>query len=95
MPDQDAYDRALAVAQLVLGRIYPACLGSLHKPPTDLHLLLPIPPPLTAGLRTPLPPSLTGEGRSIDLDEILVKGLDALEALQVLLEETDRALGAS
>ena len=93
MPDQAAYDKALAVAQLVLGRIYPAYLASLPSPQVDLHVHSPVPPPLTAGITTPLPPALTGEGTALDIDSITTKGVEALEALEVLLGEGEWALG--
>ncbi|KAK4684363.1 hypothetical protein P7C73_g5820, partial [Tremellales sp. Uapishka_1] len=84
MPDQASYDKALAVAQLVLGRLYPAYLASLPNQPTNLHLFLPTPPPLAAGLTTPLPASLTGDGRDIDRDALIAAGVDALEALEIV-----------
>lgn len=85
MPSQEAYDRALALSHLILGNIYPAYLASTSTPPQDLHLLFPTPPPLTAGLITPLPAALTGDARDLDVDELLAKGVEAIEAVAVIL----------
>jgi metaxin len=95
MPSQEAYDRALAFAQLVLNHLYPAYLASLPTQSADLHLLFPIPPPLASGFTTPLPAALTGDTREIDTVEVVAKGVDAMDALQVILAENDTwALGA-
>ena len=95
MPNQLAYDQALPVAQLVLGHLYPAYLAAFPDPPSNLHDLFPIPSPLIVGLITPLPLFLTGKGRAIDLDVVTLRGVQALEALEVLLGGTRWALGAS
>lgn len=94
MPDQQAYDQAMAVAQLVLGHLHPAYLASLTIPPADLYKHIPTPPSFTAGITTPLPPSLTGEGRALDIETLMMRGVQALEALDVMLDGTDWALGA-
>jgi len=93
MSDQAAFDRALAVAQLVLGPLHRAYLASLPIPSADFNLQFPVPPPLAAGLITPLPPSLTGDARSVDLDHVSRKGIQAIDALEVLLG-TGWTLGA-
>ena len=95
MPDQASFDRALAFAQLVLGRLYPAYLAALPDPPADLHLSFPTPPPLAAGLTTPLPESLTGDSRLLNLEDVTRKGREALEALSTILEYDEWALGAA
>jgi metaxin len=95
MPSQEAYDRALSLAQLILTRLYPAYLASIHTPPSDLHLSFPYPPPLAAGLTTPLPAALTGDTRDVDVDEVVAKGVDAVEALEVVVGHgSEWALGA-
>lgn len=94
MLNQAAHDQALAISQLILGRLYPAYLASLPKPHVDLHLRFPIPPPLAAGLTTPLPPTLTGDGKSLDTDDILTKGVEVLDALEVVLRDAKWTLGA-
>lgn len=83
MPDQAAYDDALAIAQLILTRLLPAFFASSPARPTDLPLLLPTPPALLAGLTTPLPASLTGDERVLDSAKILADGLAAVDALSV------------
>nr|XP_018266685.1 uncharacterized protein I303_00660 [Kwoniella dejecticola CBS 10117]OBR88843.1 hypothetical protein I303_00660 [Kwoniella dejecticola CBS 10117] len=95
LPSQAAYDKALALSHLVLGNLYPAYLASLPKQTSNFPLLFPIPPPLASGLSTPLPYSLIGDARDIDTDEILKKGLEALEAIQVILESGDEWLFGS
>lgn len=50
---------------------------------------------LSAGLTTPLPASLTGDARSVDKEDILDKGVEALDALETLLGTSDWALGAA
>lgn len=95
LPSQEAYDKALAIAQLVLGRLLPAYLVSLPQRPSNIHLYLPIPPMLSAGLTTPLPASLTGDARNVDKEDILRKGAEALDALETILASSDWALGAS
>jgi len=95
MPDQSSFDRALAIAQLILTIVYPAYLASLPTPRSDLYLRFAYPPPLAAGLTTPLPAALTGEIRDIDEEEILSRGAEALEALSGILAGSDKwALGA-
>ncbi|KAK8845560.1 hypothetical protein IAR55_006275 [Kwoniella newhampshirensis] len=95
LPSQEAYDRALALSQLILGHLLPAYLASLPTRPQGFHLLFPVPPPLFAGLTTPLPASLTGDTRDIDIEEVVRKGVDALEAVEVILSEQGHwALGA-
>lgn len=81
MPSQAAFDNALATAQLILVRLLPAYFASLPKPPPDLALMLPDIPPLSAGLTTPLPASLTGDDRSMDINELIETGVEALAAL--------------
>ncbi|WRT63838.1 uncharacterized protein IL334_000763 [Kwoniella shivajii] len=88
LPSQEIYDRALALSQLILGNLYPAYLASLPKQSSIFPLLFPVPPPLSAGLTTPLPASLTGDSRDIDKDEVIRKGVEALEAIEVILEST-------
>lgn len=95
LPSQEAYDKALALAQLVLGRLLPAYLISLPAKPTNLHLRFPIPPALAAGLITPLPASLTGDTRNIDKEEIVHQGMEALDALETVLGSSDWALDAT
>ncbi|WWC99259.1 hypothetical protein V866_006155 [Kwoniella sp. B9012] len=89
LPSQETYDRALSLSHLVLGNLLPAYLASLPNQPSNYHLMFPIPPPLSAGLTTPLPASLTGDSRDIDTDEVIRKGVDALDALAVILEDTN------
>ena len=109
MPTQEAYDRGIALAQLVLGHLLPAYLASLPETSSSAlssisssiststaklnHLLFPTPPPLAAGLKTPLPAALTGDARTIDRAEVVEKGLDALDAVRLAVRE-DWALGA-
>jgi metaxin len=50
---------------------------------------------LSAGLTTPLPASLTGDARNVDREDILKKGVEALDALESILGSSDWALGAS
>jgi metaxin len=85
MPSQEAHDQALAVAQLVLARIYPAYLISYSTPPSTLGLLFANPPPLLAGLTTPLPASLTGDARDIDNDEVVRRGIEGLSAVSIIV----------
>ncbi|WVR03607.1 hypothetical protein IAU60_000599 [Kwoniella sp. DSM 27419] len=94
LPSQEAYDKALALSQLVLGDLYPAYLASRSKRSDTFHLLFSRPPPLLAGLTTPLPASLTGDAREVDTDEILRKGVAAVEAIDAILDEEHWALGA-
>lgn len=85
MPDQATYDRAIAVAQLVLGRIRPDSKTS--------HLELPVPPVLAAGLATPLPASLTGDSRASNEDLLHHRRDDAWESLRAVVM-SEWALGA-
>ncbi|WWD08983.1 hypothetical protein V865_007098 [Kwoniella europaea PYCC6329] len=89
LPSQETYDRALSLFHLILGNLLPAYLASLPTQPSNFHLLFPVPPPLSAGLTTPLPASLTGDSRDIDTDEVIRKGVDALDALATILENTN------
>jgi metaxin len=89
MPTQAAYDSALATAQLVLVRLLPAFNVSASGASSNVALMIPGPPPLSAGLTTPLPASFTGDERVIDEDELVETGVEALEALRVKL--ADRA----
>ena len=95
MPTHEAYDQALAIAQLVLGPLHRAYLASSPSRPESWHLSFPTPPPLLAGLTTPLPAALTGDTREVDMEEVINKGVGALEALAVLLSERGWALGAA
>ncbi|WVF65905.1 hypothetical protein IAT40_000643 [Kwoniella sp. CBS 6097] len=112
LPSQESFDKALALSQLILGTLYPAYLASLPTPTRSLlssaaetasdklHLLFPNPPPLLAGLTTPLPASLTGDARDLDVDEIVRKGIETLDGVEVVLEsgvdseQSSWALGA-
>ena len=87
MPDQATYDKAVAVAQLVLTRIKPLHDGYLN------HNEFSTPPPLAAGLTTPLPASLTGDTRNLNLSMLRSQAQDAWDALEVVCE-TQWALGA-
>lgn len=90
MPTQAAYDSALATAQLVLVRLLPAFNVSASGVSSNVAIMIPGPPPLSAGLTTPLPASFTGDERVIDEDELVETGVEALEALRVKL--ADRAV---
>ncbi|OCF41631.1 hypothetical protein I317_04541 [Kwoniella heveanensis CBS 569] len=106
LPSQESYDKALALSQLILGTLYPAYLASLPLRPKSLftstaesasdklHLLFPNPPSLLAGLTTPLPASLTGDARDVDVDEVVRRGIEALDGIEVVLEGSMWALGA-
>ncbi|CAK9785579.1 unnamed protein product [Cutaneotrichosporon oleaginosum] len=85
MPTQAAYDNALATAQLVLVRLWPAYIVSMSGDSREIALMIPGPPPLSAGLTTPLPASFTGDERFIDEDELVEAGIEALEALRIKL----------
>ncbi|WWC85801.1 uncharacterized protein L201_000668 [Kwoniella dendrophila CBS 6074] len=87
LPSQEKYDQALALSHLILGNLLPAYLASLPKQPSNFHLLFPIPPPLSAGLNTPLPASLTGDSRDIDTDELIRKGVEALDVIETIIED--------
>lgn len=87
MPDQQAYDHGVALAQLVLGHLLPAYTPSSH-------LAFPTPPPLAAGLTAPLPAALTGDAREVDTREVLARAKDALDAVNAAISGGDWALGA-
>jgi metaxin len=91
MPNQDAYDSALALAQLVFVRLLPAYTASTDS--SNLPLMMSEPPALLAGLATPLPASITGDERAIDVNDVVAGGVDALDALQAKISKT-WALGA-
>lgn len=105
IPNQQAYDQALAVGQLVLGRLLPAYvsviqssdpdkqLDALPTPRAYLPALFAHPPPLAAGLTTIIPASLTGDARTLDHRAIAQRGIDALLALSELTND-GWALGA-
>lgn len=93
MPNQEMYDAALALAQLVLVRLFPAYIASTPHTVKRLPLLLSEPPALVAGLTTPLPAALTGDDRVIDQEEMIAGGVEALGALQAKLGKS-WALGA-
>ncbi|WWC66843.1 uncharacterized protein I206_100750 [Kwoniella pini CBS 10737] len=92
LPSQESYDNALALSHLILGNLYPGYLASLPKQPSNFPLLFPNPPPLASGLSTPLPYSLIGDARDIDTDEVIRKGLTAIEAVEVILDTGDEWL---
>lgn len=94
MPNQEAYDSALATAQLVLVRLLPAYYASLSRPPSGLALMLPEVPALSAGLTTPLPASMTGDDRSVDVADLIENGIEALEALSAKIDGKKWAYGA-
>ncbi|ORX34777.1 hypothetical protein BD324DRAFT_133351 [Kockovaella imperatae] len=96
MPDQTTYDKAVAVATLVLDRVYPAFLASQPKPSSvsSFHLHFPFAPPLASGLVTPLPSSLTGDVRQVDIVSVIANGASALNALDEILSADQWALGA-
>ena len=50
---------------------------------------------LSAGLTTPLPASLTGDSRNVDQEDVLDKGIEALDALDTLIGASDWALSAT
>ncbi|WVQ93540.1 hypothetical protein IAU59_000615 [Kwoniella sp. CBS 9459] len=103
LPSQESYDKALALSQLILGTLYPAYLASSPAPTRSflsstaetasdkLHLLFPNPPPLLAGLTTPLPASLTGDARDVDVDEVVRRGIEALDGVEVVLENSSES----
>jgi metaxin len=90
MPDQATYDRAVALAQVVLSRIQPALSPTSNRS----HLSFAHPPPFAAGLLTPLPAALTGDQRDLDQADILEKAQEALSAIEAVLGD-GWALGAS
>lgn len=94
MPNQEAYDEALAIAQLVLVRLLPAILVSKSETSADVATLLPQPPALVAGLTTPLPASFTGDDRSIDGLTLVESGIQALDTLKELVKPEEWALQA-
>jgi metaxin len=83
MPDQATFDRAVALAHLVTGRIKPKS-----------HLELPVPPVLAAGLTTPLPASLTGDARDVDLEVQQKRAEEAWDAVDAAVSG-GWALGAT
>ena len=88
MPDQATYDRAVALAQLVLDRIHPV-IGDCRT----THLELSDPPPLSAGLATPLPAALTGDGRDVDTEEQISLALETMGVIEVAVD-SEWALGS-
>lgn len=96
MPNQAAYDEAVAIAKLVLGRIKPALLLSATRSTSeDVVLLAAEPPSLSAGLSTPLPASLTGDARIFRESEVIDRGVEALSVLASKLDSEQWALGAA
>lgn len=79
MRSQQAYDRGVALAQLVIGDLHTAYLSESSR--SNVYKQIPYPPPLAAGLKTPLPAAFTGDSRTIDKQEIAEKGQDALEVI--------------
>lgn len=95
MPNQAAYDDAVAIAKLVLGRIKPAWLLSVADSSTsDVALLNAEPPALSAGLSTPLPASLTGDARNLQESAMIDRGVEALSVLASKVDSEGWALGA-
>lgn len=95
MPNQAAYDDAVAIAKLVLGRIKPAWLLSANESSQeDVVLLTAEPPALYAGLSTPLPASLTGDARCLPESTIIDRGVEALSVLASKVGPKRWALGA-
>lgn len=95
MPDQAAYDNAVAIAKLVLGRIHPAWLLSAAESSAEEAVLLNAEPPaLAAGLSTPLPASLTGDARSLQESNVIDRGVEALSVLASRVDSEHWALGA-
>ncbi len=78
MPNEAAYEKAVAVAQLVLGRLRP-------QSGAEDTAAFPKPPPLSAGLVTPLPASLTGDARTIDHEVLKHQADQAWTALDDLI----------
>jgi metaxin len=83
MPDQATFDKAVALAQLITGRIRPAVVSSSRA----THLDLPIPSVLAAGLTTPLPASLTGDTRDVDMDLLQHRADEAWDAVEAVVED--------
>jgi metaxin len=79
MPSQEAYDRGVALAQLVLGDLHTAYLSESSN--KSVYKQIPNPPPLAAGLKTPLPAAFTGDSRNLNKEEIGDRGADALDVL--------------
>lgn len=88
MPSQEAYDKGVALAQVVLSLQAAYLSETSNLPPSRLSN----PPPLAAGLKTPLPAVFTGDARMIDKEDLADKGWDALELISTQLQEW--ALGA-
>jgi len=82
MPDQNTFDKAVALAQLINGRIRPAHASGGRS----VHLDIPVPPVLSAGLTTPLPASLTGDARDVDMDLLQQRADEAWDAVEVAVE---------
>jgi metaxin len=91
MPSQEAYDRGVALAQLVIGDLHTAYLSESCN--SSVYKQIPNPPPLAAGLKTPLPAAFTGDSRTIDKQEIAERGQDALEVVAAHIDG-QWALGA-
>ncbi|RXK38713.1 hypothetical protein M231_04023 [Tremella mesenterica] len=85
VPSQEKYDKALAIAQVVLGPLHRAYLASLPFQPVSWHLSFPSPPELLAGLTTPLPATFTGDARDIDKESVVREGVEAIQALAVFI----------
>jgi len=83
MPDQATFDKAVALAQLIHGRIRPAYASSSRA----IHLDLPVPSVLAAGLTTPLPASLTGDARDVDEDLLHQRADEAWDAIEAVVED--------
>jgi len=83
MPDQTRFDKAVALAQLITGRIRPAYASTSRQ----VYLDLPVPSVLSAGLTTPLPASLTGDARDVDMDLLHQKAEEAWDAVEVVVED--------
>lgn len=84
MPSQEAYDKGVALAQLVIGDLYTAYLSESSR--KSVYKQIPNPPPLAAGLKTPLPAALTGDSRTVDKEEIAERGEDALEVIAAQID---------
>lgn len=96
MPSQAAFDGAVALAKLVLGRIKPALLLSASVSTSENVVLLAAEPPsLSAGLATPLPASLTGDARCFQESTLIDRGVEALSALASKVDPKQWALGAA
>jgi metaxin len=92
MPDSATYDKAVAVAQLVLGRLRPFVAMATDTLSSGSDL--PKPPILSAGLTTPLPASLTGDARTVNKEALEQSAYEAWDALEMLVGD-GWALGAT